>query len=90
MYFTYAEQNRTFQALGVWVRGTANVTGLAEPEQVRTVLVSDGVLEALGVPPAAGRWLLAADQIRRSGSRLDDRHARATATGSGALAETSR
>src|SRR5499427_2916807 len=63
MYFTYAEQNRTFQALGVWNQGTANVTGLAEPEQVRTVSVSDGVLQALGVPPAAGRWLLAADQI---------------------------
>src|SRR5262245_54999436 len=63
MYFTYAEQNRTFQALGVWNQGTANVTGLAEPEQVRTVSVSDGVLQALGVPPAAGRWLLPADQI---------------------------
>jgi len=63
MYFTYAEQNRTFQALGVWIQGTANVTGLEEPEQVRTVSVSDGVLQALGVPPAAGRWLLPADQI---------------------------
>jgi predicted permease len=63
MYFTYAEQNRTFQALGVWTPGKANVTGLAEPEQVRTVAVSDGLLQALGVPPAAGRWLLAADQI---------------------------
>ncbi len=62
MYFTYAEQNRTFQALGVWTSGTANVTGLAEPEQVRTVAVTDGVLEAFGVPPAAGRWLLPADQ----------------------------
>jgi predicted permease len=62
MYFTYAEHNRTFQALGVWTPGTANVTGLAEPEQVRTVFVSDGVLQALGVPPVAGRWLLAADQ----------------------------
>jgi predicted permease len=63
MYFTYAGQNRSFQALGVWTQGTANVTGLAEPEQVRTVSVSDGVLEALGVPPAVGRWLLPADQI---------------------------
>src|SRR5262249_53779742 len=43
--------------------GTANVTGLAEPEQVRTVSVTDGVLETLRVPPCAGRWLLAADQI---------------------------
>jgi predicted permease len=63
MYFTYAEQNRTFQALGVWFQGTVNVTGLSEPEQVRTVAVTDGVLQALGVPPAAGRWLMPADQI---------------------------
>jgi predicted permease len=63
MYFTYAEQNRTFQALGVWNPGTASVTGLAEPEQVRTVGVSDGTLQALGVQPALGRWLGPADQI---------------------------
>ena len=62
MYFTYAEQNRTFQSLGVWIPGTATVTGLAEPEQVRTVVVSDGVLQALNVQPALGRWLDAADQ----------------------------
>lgn len=63
MYFTYAEQNRTFQALGVWTQESANVTGLGEPEHVRTVSVSDGVLQALGVPPVAGRWLLASDQV---------------------------
>jgi putative ABC transport system permease protein len=65
MYFTYAEQNRTFQSLGVWVTGTANVTGLAEPEQVRTVEVSDGVLQALGTPPEVGRWFSAVDQTPR-------------------------
>ena len=70
MYFTYAEQNRTFQSLGVWIRGTANVTGLAEPEQVRTVEVSDGVLEALGTPPIVGRWLSAADQIPHGPERV--------------------
>jgi len=63
MYFTYAEQNHTFQSLGVWDTGTANVTGLAEPEQVRTVEVSDGVLQALTVAPVVGRWLSAADQM---------------------------
>ena len=36
---------------------TANVTGLAEPEQVRAAVVSDGVLQALDVPPLLGRWL---------------------------------
>ena len=63
MYFTYAEQNRTFQALGVWIPDTANVTGLAEPEQVRAVNVSDGVLQTLAVPPTLGRWFSQADQI---------------------------
>ena len=62
MYFTFAEQNRTFQSMGVWTPGTANVTGVAEPEQVRTALISDGVLQTLDVPPAVGRWLTQADQ----------------------------
>jgi predicted permease len=66
LYFTYAEQNRSFQSLGVWDTGTANVTGLFEPEQVRTVDVSDGVLQALGVPPVAGRWFANRDQTPRS------------------------
>jgi predicted permease len=63
MYFTYSEHNRTFQSLGVWVTDTANVTGLAEPEQVRVVAVSDGVLEALNVAPEVGRWLSQVDQV---------------------------
>jgi predicted permease len=62
MYFTYAEQNRTFQSLGVWITATADVTGLAEPEEVRTVLITDGVLQSLAVRPIAGRWLSAQDQ----------------------------
>jgi predicted permease len=62
MYVTYAEHNRTFQSLGVWTTGHASVTGVGEPEEVRTALVSDGVLETLAVPPAAGRWLSRADQ----------------------------
>src|SRR3984957_12093352 len=63
MYFTFAEQNRTFQSLGVWNTGTANVTGIDQPHEVHTALVSDGVLQALSVPPALGRWLLPADQV---------------------------
>ncbi|HEV2197318.1 MAG TPA: ABC transporter permease [Candidatus Acidoferrum sp.] len=70
MYVTYAEHNRTFQSVGVWVPDTANVTGLAEPEQVRAADVSDGVLQALGVPPEVGRWLSAEDQVRRGPQRV--------------------
>src|SRR5262245_37722650 len=63
MYLTYAEQNRVFRSLGVWTTTISTITGVAEPEQVRVILVSDGVLQALNVPPAAGRWLSAADQV---------------------------
>ena len=70
MYITYAEHNRIFQSLGVWDTGTASVTGLAEPEQVRTVEVSDGVLQALDVQPAVGRWLSEADQVPRGPQRV--------------------
>jgi predicted permease len=63
MYLTYAEQNRTFQSLGVWTTTTSTVTGVAEPEQVSVIGISDGVLQALNVPPATGRWLLAGDYV---------------------------
>ncbi len=62
MYLTYAENNRVFQSLGVWVTTISTVTGVAEPEQIRIIGISDGVLQALGVSPEAGRWLLAEDQ----------------------------
>jgi predicted permease len=62
MYVTYAENNRVFQSLGVWVSTTGTAMGVAEPEQIRAIGISGGVLETLGVPPAAGRWLLAEDQ----------------------------
>jgi predicted permease len=62
MYFIFSEQSRTFQSVGVWTTDSANVTGLAKPEEVRAALVSDGVLETLEIPPLAGRWLSRADQ----------------------------
>jgi len=47
MYFTYREQNRTFQQFGVWNIGGASVTGGAEPEVLRALFVTYGVLDAL-------------------------------------------
>ena len=63
MYFTYSDHNRSFQAMGVWATDAANVTGIAEPEQVRTIVITDGVLQALDISPALGRWLSARDQM---------------------------
>ena len=61
MFVTYAEKNRTLQAVGIWAAGTMTVTGVAEPEQVRTIFVSDGALQALEVQPALGRLLSRVD-----------------------------
>ena len=55
LYFTYKEEGRTFQDVGVWQGGSASVTGLAEPEQVDTLNVSERVLPLLGVKPFLGR-----------------------------------
>jgi predicted permease len=62
MYLTFARLNRSFESMGVWIGRFATVTGVAEPEEVNAEYLSDGVLETLAVPPAAGRWLSAADQ----------------------------
>src|SRR3984885_7514226 len=70
MYLTFAAHNRTFQSMGVWQPGTGSITGLAQPEQINTALVTDGVLQTLGVPAAAGQWLTAADQDPRGARRV--------------------
>ena len=62
MYFTFATHNRTFQSVGVWGPGTASITGIAQPEQVKTAEISGGVLETLNVPALKGQWLTAVDQ----------------------------
>ena len=55
-FFTYRDENQTFAALGLWSPGTASVTGAGTPEQVPTLRVTHGTLQAIGVPPARGRW----------------------------------
>lgn len=61
MYFAYSEQSETLENFGVWSTGTANVTGLGEPEQVQTFVTTYEVLPALGVQPMLGRWFSAED-----------------------------
>src|SRR5579872_3600635 len=65
MYFTFQRHNQSFQSLGIWINGTTNVTGVARPEQVHTVDISDGILQTLEVPAIAGRWFSAPDQDPR-------------------------
>lgn len=60
-FFTFREQNQVFAMLGLWSSGRASVTGMAEPEEVSALRVSDGTLQALGVAPERGRWFRSAD-----------------------------
>jgi putative ABC transport system permease protein len=63
LYFTYLEESRTFQQIGLWTDGSASVTGLAEPERVRSLHVTHGTLTLLGVPPLVGRTFSAEDDV---------------------------
>lgn len=68
LFLTFSAHNRAFQSLGVWRAGAANLTGIAQPEEVHVITVSSGLLETLAVPPFAGRWLNA-DDHRPDGSK---------------------
>jgi predicted permease len=70
MYFTFARHNRTFQSIGVWQPAAASITGVPQPEQVDTALITDGILQTLDVPPIAGQWLTAADQDPHAKGRV--------------------
>jgi len=65
MDLTYSQHNRTLTAMGVWIPETANITGIAVPEEVHALGISSGVLETLEVPPLAGRWFNDTDQDPR-------------------------
>ena len=60
-YFTFRDENRTMQQFGVWTGGSVSVTGLAAPEQVQSLTVTEGTLNALGEQPLFGRWFNATD-----------------------------
>ncbi|HKV98412.1 MAG TPA: ABC transporter permease [Vicinamibacterales bacterium] len=63
MLVTYARENRSFEEIGAWSRGTDTVTDGDVPEEVTTLNVSAGTLRAVGVQPAIGRWFSEQDQI---------------------------
>jgi putative ABC transport system permease protein len=61
MYFTYRDENQTFEHFGVWGSNGASVTGTGEPELPRALVVTYGVLDTLGVEPLLGRWFSQSD-----------------------------
>jgi len=54
-HLTYREENRVFEDIGMWRNTSVSVTGLAEPERVQALVVTDGILPVLRVQPMLGR-----------------------------------
>ena len=55
LYFTYREDSRVFGDVAMWQTDTESVTGLAEPEEVQSIIVPERVLPMLGATPMVGR-----------------------------------
>jgi len=55
MYAALKQHSAAFQEFGVWSSDAATVTGTGDPEQIKTVWMTQGVLPALGVHPFLGR-----------------------------------
>ncbi|MDX1382918.1 MAG: ABC transporter permease [Thermoanaerobaculia bacterium] len=62
-YFTYRDDAASFTDIGLWRPDSASVTGLAEPEEVPVLQVTDGTLPLLGARPFLGRIFVAADDL---------------------------
>jgi predicted permease len=54
-YFIYREQNQTFVDIGIYNRDAVSITGVAEPERLTALDVTDGTLPLLGIAPMLGR-----------------------------------
>src|SRR6266542_2053304 len=55
MYAGLKERSKTFQDFGVWSSGAMTVTGIGDPEQIKTVWMTQEVLVVLGAQPFLGR-----------------------------------
>ncbi|HEY8152217.1 MAG TPA: ABC transporter permease, partial [Vicinamibacteria bacterium] len=55
LYFTFREESRTLEGIGLWRMGSASVTGLERPERIQSLFVTAEVLPILGIQPVLGR-----------------------------------
>jgi predicted permease len=62
-YFTYREESRAFEDVGIWNNTQVSVTGLDQPERVTALLVTDGTLPLLRVAPILGRTFTHHDDL---------------------------
>ena len=56
LYFTYREQGRSFQKIGLVTSESRTLTGVSQPEEAQCLDVTAEILPMLGVEPELGRW----------------------------------
>ena len=65
-YFTYRDNNTTFESVALWFSNTATVTSGGDPEEILAVRASVEFLPTLRVEPLLGRRFTAADDTAGS------------------------
>src|SRR5215813_13113955 len=70
LYLTYREESHVFEESGMWANDEVAVTGTGDPERVRALDVTDGVLPTLGVQAAIGRRFTADDDSPKTPERV--------------------
>jgi predicted permease len=66
LYYTYRDESRVFQNVGMWQDDTSSVTGISEPEEVPALLVTNRLLSILNVQPSIGRRFTESDDDPKS------------------------
>jgi predicted permease len=61
IYFTYRENNQTFESVALWYSNTASVTGGGNPQEVQRLQSTHELLPLLRVKPLLGRAFSKAD-----------------------------
>ncbi|HET7607324.1 MAG TPA: ABC transporter permease [Gammaproteobacteria bacterium] len=69
-YFTYRENQRSFEDIGAWDQATVAITGGGEtPERVEALIVSSSTLQLLRAQPRLGRFFGTDDDVIGSAPR---------------------
>src|ERR1700687_6128790 len=69
-YFTYRDNARVFEDVGVWSAANVSIVRHGEPEQAPALMVSDGLLSLLGVRPLLGGLLRKEDDVPGAANRV--------------------
>jgi predicted permease len=62
-HFTYEDENRVFEDLGMYSSGAVAVTGVGDPASLRALFATSGVFRALRLEPVLGRSFTPQDEV---------------------------